>query len=61
MNLLSQSNAIREHARQMPHHIKKGLFLLGLLLFGLLFALAERPQADYHSGAYDQAIEQEEK
>ena len=61
MNLLSQSNAIREHARQTPTHIKQGLFLLGLLLFGLLLTLAERPKPDYHSGAYDQTIEREEK
>lgn len=59
MNLLAQSNAIREHARQTPHHIKQGLFLLGLLLFGLLLTLADRPRADYHSGAYDQAVQAE--
>lgn len=59
MNLLSQSNAVKGFARQTPLHIKQGLFLLGLLLFGLLFALAERPRADYRSGAYDQAIEKE--
>jgi hypothetical protein len=61
VNLLSQSNALKGFARQTPAHIKQGLFLLGLLLFGLLLTLAERPKPDYHSGAYDQAIEQEEK
>jgi hypothetical protein len=59
VNLLSQSNALSEFACQTPTHIKQGLFLLGLLLFGLLFALADRNRADYHSGAYDQAIGQE--
>jgi len=59
MNLLSQSNAVKGFARQTPLHIKQGLFLLGLLLFGLVFALAERPMPDYHSGAYDQAVQTE--
>lgn len=59
MNLLSQSNAIKGYARQTPLHIKQGLFLLGLLLFGLLFALAERPRPDYHSGSYDKAVQSE--
>lgn len=59
MNLLSQSNAVKGFARQTPHHIKQGLSLLGLLLFGLLFALAERPRPDYRSGGYDQAVQAE--